>query len=131
MQTMVRQLALAVHGNPMEDSQARPGGCLKQTVTPWETSTGAGFWQDLWPHREKSLRRSRFAVWTCDPTRNFYCLFLNEYIMGETHAGAVNEELQPMGRTSTGTVWEGPYIRTGEECDESFHGGDRNIRDNI
>lgn len=33
-----------VHGGPLN----RDGGCLKEAVTPWETHTEAGFWQDLW-----------------------------------------------------------------------------------
>lgn len=105
-QTMVRQLWPCSSGRSTEDSQARPG-CLKQTVTPWEANTAAGFWQDLWPHGEKSLHWSRFAAWTCDRARNLWRLFLSECTMEGTHAGALNEEPQPMERTSTGAVWEG------------------------
>jgi len=35
-------------------------------VTPWRASTGAGSWQDLWTHGERSPHRSRSAGRACD-----------------------------------------------------------------
>jgi len=45
-----------------------------------------GSWQNLWMSGERTPRQGRFAGRTCDP-------------MEGTHAGAVLEELWPMGRT--------------------------------
>ena len=38
-----------LHLQPMEETHAGAGGCLKEAVTPWEAHAGAGSWQDLWP----------------------------------------------------------------------------------
>ncbi|GAB0182206.1 hypothetical protein GRJ2_000685900 [Grus japonensis] len=46
----------------LEQVEAPEGGC-----GPWEAHAGAGSWQDLWPHEERSPRQSRFAGRTCDP----------------------------------------------------------------
>ncbi|GAB0180290.1 AN1-type zinc finger protein 5-like [Grus japonensis] len=83
-----------IHLQPVEDPtpeqvEAPKGGC-----GPWEAQAGAGPWQDLWPCGERSPGWSRFAGRTCEP-------------VGETHAGAVGEELQPMGRTHVGEVGGG------------------------
>jgi len=45
---------------------ARAGGCLKEDVTLWGAHTGAGSWQDLCPHGERSPHQSRFAGRACD-----------------------------------------------------------------
>ena len=46
---------------------ARAGGCLKESVNLWGAHTGAGFWQDLGPRRERNPCWSRFAGRACDP----------------------------------------------------------------
>ncbi|PKU41474.1 ubx domain-containing protein 4 [Limosa lapponica baueri] len=79
----------------------------KETVTPWEACAGAGSWQDLWTHGERTPRWSRFAGRTCDPHRG--CMLEQSipeglHLMERTHGGAVHEELQPIGRTHTGVV---------------------------
>ncbi|GAB0181374.1 AN1-type zinc finger protein 5-like [Grus japonensis] len=107
---MVRQ---AVPLQPVEDD-----GEQRFDLQPVEDSTpeqvevpegGCDFmgnlrsWQDLWPHGERSPRWSRFAGRTVTPWG--------------THAGAVREELQPVGRTHVG---EGPHAGAGEECEEPY-----------
>jgi len=83
-------------------------------VTPWRACAGAGSWQDLWPHGERSPRWSRFAGRACDPVRDpcWSTLFLKDC----AHAGAVWEELQPMGRSHTGEVNEGLSPVGGTPC---------------
>ncbi|PKU43609.1 suppression of tumorigenicity 5 protein isoform x4 [Limosa lapponica baueri] len=49
----------AVCGAP----RTRAGGCPKDAVTLWEARAGAGSWQDLWTHGE----RSRLADRNCHP----------------------------------------------------------------
>ncbi|GAB0175689.1 EH domain-containing protein 4 [Grus japonensis] len=133
---MVRQ---AVPLQPMEDDggaeippaaqggpHAGAGGCPKEAVAPWEARAGAGSWQDLWPHEERSPCWSRFAGRTCDP-------------MGDpTLEQSVPEGLHPMEGTHPhwkncspweGLMleklmedclpWEGPQAGAGAECEES------------
>ena len=45
-----------------EQVEAPEGGCGL-----WEAHAGAGSWQDLGPHGERSPCQSRFAGRTCDP----------------------------------------------------------------
>jgi len=45
---------------------AGAGGCLKEAVTLWGAHTGAGSWQALQTHGERSPRRSRIAGRACD-----------------------------------------------------------------
>ena len=63
--TMVRQVVplhpmevnggADIHLQPMERPHAGGGGCApKEAVAPWEARAGAGCWQDLWPHGERS-----------------------------------------------------------------------------
>ncbi|KAK4818051.1 LOW QUALITY PROTEIN: hypothetical protein QYF61_004578 [Mycteria americana] len=80
-----------IYLQPVEDPCWSRWICLKEAVTLWEACAGAGSWQDLWTHAERSPCWSRFAGRTCDPVEG-------------THAGAVHEELQPMGRTHVGAV---------------------------
>ncbi|OPJ75326.1 hypothetical protein AV530_007828 [Patagioenas fasciata monilis] len=40
---------------------------VKDAVTMCEANIGAGFWQDLWTHGERSPHWSRFAGRICDP----------------------------------------------------------------
>jgi len=49
----------------MKDTGA--GGCPRETVTPWRAHAGAGSWQDLRTHGERSPSRSRLAGRACDP----------------------------------------------------------------
>jgi len=51
-------------------------------VTPWRAHAGAGSWQDLWSHGERSPYWSRFAGRTCDPTGDLHwsSLFLKDCI---------------------------------------------------
>ncbi|KAJ7413917.1 hypothetical protein WISP_87613 [Willisornis vidua] len=64
---------------------------------------------------------------------------LKDYTLWKgTHAAAVNEELQPMGRTHTGEVfmeeclpWETSHVREGEEYEEFFPYRGRNGTDNM
>jgi len=51
------------------------GGCPKEAVIPWVPCTGAGSWQDLQTHGERSPHQSRFAAEVVTPWG--------------THAGAV------------------------------------------
>lgn len=77
-------------------------GCPKETVTPGEVNTGAGFYQDLWSHGERSPCWSRFAVRTHDPVGDpqCSCLFLKD-LMEANSVGAVCEP-HPMGGTQVG-----------------------------
>ena len=64
VKTMVRQAVplqpMEVHGGadihlqPMEDPIPRAGGCPKDAVTLGEARAGAGSWQDLLTHGERS-----------------------------------------------------------------------------
>ncbi|GAB0186393.1 EH domain-containing protein 4 [Grus japonensis] len=56
-----------IHAGACGGPHAGAGGCPKEAVTLWEAHTGAGSWQDLWTHGEKSPCWSRFAGRTCDP----------------------------------------------------------------
>ncbi|GAB0188058.1 EH domain-containing protein 4 [Grus japonensis] len=56
-----------IHLQPVEDPMLEQVDALKEVVTLWEAHAGAGSWQDLWPHGERSPRQSRFAGRTCDP----------------------------------------------------------------
>jgi len=83
-------------------------------VTPWEAHTGEGSWKDLWTRGESSPRWSRFVGRACDPMGEpcWSSLFLKDCTLWEgpverTCAGAVFEELQPMGRTHVGEVHGG------------------------
>ncbi|CAN0042225.1 unnamed protein product, partial [Bubo scandiacus] len=50
------------------------GMCSKKAVTPWEAHAGAGSWQNLWSHGERSPPWSRFAGRTCDPFLTYHKL---------------------------------------------------------
>ncbi|PKU41973.1 suppression of tumorigenicity 5 protein isoform x4 [Limosa lapponica baueri] len=100
-----------IHLQPMEDPMLEQVDSLKEAVTLWETHAGAGSWQDLWPHGERSPHWSRFAGRTCDPMGDphWSSLLLKDCTPTEgTHVGAVCEELQPVGRTQVGETHEGP-----------------------
>ena len=76
-------------------------------MTLWEASAGAGSWQDLWTHEERSQRWSGFSVRTCDSAGG---PMLEQSVpeglhpMDRTHTGAVHEELQLFGRTYVGEI---------------------------
>jgi len=53
----------AARGRP----HARSGECPKEVVTLWGARAGAGSWQDLWTHGERSPHWSWFAGRACDP----------------------------------------------------------------
>jgi len=92
---------------PWKGTYARAGGCLKEAVTPWGACAGAGSCQDLQTRGERSPPWSKFAGRACDPVGfpRWSSLFLKDCSLWEgTHAGAVHEELQPMGRTCFGEV---------------------------
>jgi len=93
--------------SPWKRPHVRPGGCLKEAVTPWRPCAGTGSCQDLWPRGERSPRWSRFTGRACDPVGDphWSSLFLKDCSsVGRTHAEAVCEELQPVGRTHFGKV---------------------------
>ncbi|KAK4809986.1 hypothetical protein QYF61_004438 [Mycteria americana] len=60
---VLEQRFAAARGGP----HTRAGGYLEEAVTLWEACAGAGSWQDLWTHGERSLHWRRFAGRTCDP----------------------------------------------------------------
>ncbi|GAB0208343.1 zinc finger and BTB domain-containing protein 5 [Grus japonensis] len=73
-----------------------------EAVTLWEANTGASSWQDRWTRGERTPRQSRFAGRTCDPVGDPTLeQFAPEGLhpVGETHIGAVREELSPVRGT--------------------------------
>jgi len=54
-------------------------------VTAWRACTGAGCWQELWPHAEREAHTGAGLLAGLTPWG--------------THGGAVHEELQLLGRT--------------------------------
>jgi len=80
-----------LHLQTVEDPMPEQVDVPEEGCDLWRACAGADSWQDLWTCGEKSPRWSRFAGSTCDP-------------VGRTHAGAVNEELQSMGRIYVGEV---------------------------
>jgi len=91
-------LSLSLGMTPHRSRGEPGGGCdpMGSPRTPWGAHAGAGSWQDLQTHAERSPRLSRFAGRACDP-------------VGMTHAGAAPEGLHPVGGIHTGA---------GEECVE-------------
>ncbi|GAB0206975.1 hypothetical protein GRJ2_003163100 [Grus japonensis] len=85
-----------IHLQPVQDPTPEQIDVPKEAVAPWEARAGAGSWQDLWTHGERSPCRSRFAGRTCDPVGD---PMLEQsapeglHLMGETHTGAVHEEV--------------------------------------
>jgi len=67
LQTMGKTMASQVVPLQALEDHGGTGGCLKEAVIPWRAHTGAGSWQDLWTHAERSPCWSRFAGRTCDP----------------------------------------------------------------
>lgn len=64
--------APALHGGPwwsryLEDAVPEQVGYPKEAMTPWDDHAGAGSWQNLWAHREKSPWPSQYSGRTCDP----------------------------------------------------------------
>jgi len=90
-------------------THVRSGGCPEEAVTLWKARTGAGSWQDLWTHRERSPFWSRSSVRTCDPTGDPHWsnLFLNLW------EGLTLEHFM-----KNCVLWEGPHAGAGEECEE-------------
>ncbi|GAB0190707.1 EH domain-containing protein 4 [Grus japonensis] len=112
----------AAHGGP----HAGAGGCLKEAVTLWEARAGAGSWQDLWPHGERSPGWSRFAGRTCDPVGDpgWSSLLLKDCTPWK---GPTLEQLVKNCSLCKGLMlefmedclpWEGPHAGAGEECEE-------------
>ena len=79
-------------------------------MTPWEACAGAGSWQDLWTCRERGAHTGAGLlaglVTHGGPTLEQSVPEGLHHVEG-THAGAVCEELQPVGRTH-GEVQEVP-----------------------
>jgi len=73
-------------------------------VTPWKACAGAGSWQDLWPHGERSPCWSRFADRACDPVGDprWSSLFLKDSTLWEGPTLG-----QFVKRCS---AWEGPTL---------------------
>ena len=84
---------------PWEGPHAGAGGCPKEAGTPWEAHTGAGSWQDLWPHGKRSPHWSRFAGGTCDamgdPCWSSLCLKDCSLGKGPTLEQGTSEESSP------------------------------------
>ncbi|GAB0176363.1 AN1-type zinc finger protein 5-like [Grus japonensis] len=59
-----------IHLQPVEDPTPEQGDAPEGGCDPWEAHAGASSWQDLWTHRERSPRQSRFAGRTCDPVED-------------------------------------------------------------
>ena len=97
-------------------------------MTPWEAHAGAGSWQDLWPHGERSPRWSRFAGRTCDSAGDprWSSLFLKDCTPWK---GPMLEQLVKNCSPWEGLtlekfmedclLGEGPHAGAGEECEES------------
>ena len=90
LQPMKGRGGVDLHLQPGERGpHATAYGFPKEAVTSWEARAGAGSWQDLCPTTlEQSVPEGLQLV-------------------EGTHAGAVHEELQPMGRTYVGEVLGG------------------------
>jgi len=89
------------------------GGCPKGAVTLQRACAGAGSWQDLWIHGERSPHWSRFAGRTCDPMEDprWSSLFLKPCTpWAELMLQKFMENCLP---------WEGLQTGTGEEREES------------
>ncbi|RMC15457.1 hypothetical protein DUI87_07649 [Hirundo rustica rustica] len=92
-----------MHLQPMEEAHARADGCPEEMVSPWETHAGAGSWQDLWTHGEKSPGWCRISERTLagsmrDPPMEQSVPEMLCPVKG-MHTGAVNEGLQWEGLT--------------------------------
>jgi len=81
-------------------------------VTPLDAYVGAGSWQDLQTHGERSLCWSRFAGRVCDPVGDphWSSLFLKDCTPCE---GLSLEQL-----TENCLLWVGPRAGAGEESEE-------------
>jgi len=150
MKTMVRQVvalkSTEIHGGAditcslWKGPHAEAGGCLKEAVTPWGDSTGAGLCQDLRTRGERSPCRSRFVGRACDPMGDpcWSSLLLKDCTpwKGPT-LGKFLKSCSPWeGLTLEKLVencllWEGPHAGAGEECEESSPWGGRSGRDNV
>ncbi|GAB0179828.1 zinc finger and BTB domain-containing protein 5 [Grus japonensis] len=117
-----------IHLQPMENPtpeqvEAPKGGC-----GPWEAHAGAGSWQDLWTHGERSPHQSRFAGRTCDPMGDprWSSLLLK---VCTPWKGPTLEQFMKNCSPWEGLrlekfmedclLWEGPHAGAGAECEES------------
>lgn len=60
--------ASVLHGGPwwsryLEDPLPDQVGYPKESMTPWEDHAGAGSWQNLWAHKEKTPLVKQFFLW--------------------------------------------------------------------
>ncbi|GAB0182020.1 hypothetical protein GRJ2_000667300 [Grus japonensis] len=132
--TMVRQAVplqpMEVHGGadihlqPVED----PTPEQEENVTSWEAHAGAGSWQDLWLHGERSPRWSRFAGRTCDPVGDPRWSSLVLKVCTPWKGPTLEQFMKNCspweGLTLEKLVedclpWEGPHAGAGAECEES------------
>ena len=93
--------------SPWKGLHAGAVGCLKEALTPWVARAGAGSCKDLRTRGERTPHQSRFAGRAYDPMGDphWSSLFLKDCTLWEgTHAGAVHEEMQPVGRSHVGEV---------------------------
>ncbi|GAB0187278.1 hypothetical protein GRJ2_001193100 [Grus japonensis] len=86
-----------IHGGP----RARAGGCQKEAVTPWQPALEQAPGRTCDPmergaHTGAGLLAGLVTLW--GPTLE-QSVPEGLHLMEETHAGAVHEELQPVGRT--------------------------------
>jgi len=93
-----------------KEVHAAAGGCPKEAATPWGACAGAGSWQDLWPHGERSPHGSRVAGRACDPVGDacWSSLFLEDCTPweGPTLEKFV-ENCKPVGRSHVGEIHSG------------------------
>ena len=92
-------------------------------MTLWEARAGAGSWQDLRTHGERSPGWSRFAGRTCDPVGDphWSSLFLKDCTpwMGPMLEQFVKNCSAWEKFVKDCLLWEGPHAGAGEECEES------------
>ncbi|KAK4826180.1 hypothetical protein QYF61_006042 [Mycteria americana] len=136
MKTIVRQAVplqpMEVHGGadihlqPMRTPRWSRWMCAKEAVTLWEAHAGAGSWQDLWTHGERSPCWSRFVGRACDPVEDpcWSSLFLKDCTLwkGPMLEQFVKncspwEELMLEKFVEDCLLWEGSHAGAGEESE--------------
>lgn len=84
-------------------AKAGAGGCPEDPVTLWEVPAGAGYWQNLWPHREPTW--SSLVLKDCPPGRDLH------WSLWRAAAGVKDSCWRSL-------LWEGLHVGAGEECEE-------------
>lgn len=109
-----------------------------EAMTMWEACTGAGCWQDLWTHRERSPCWNRFASRTWSPVGDpwWSSLFLKNYTLWKELKQFVRDCSSWAEFTLEKFVkecfpWEGPHAEVEEECEKSWTRGGKSSGANM